>query len=150
MEVSVDDFCTNSFIVEDVCLEKPTSESLVDIEHDARGDEDVLNEVVNYATTSCSPFLSEGVISMKYEPPIDAPQDMIDESHPPIDKLQVLFVPYTPSFKRSLEKIQLLEYDGDSRGKKGKYSKKKRCIYVESTCAIQDESLCSRQRLLKD
>ena len=36
VEVSVDDNCTNSFLVEDVCLEKPAGDSLVDIEHGAR------------------------------------------------------------------------------------------------------------------
>ena len=75
-------FALTLFLVEDVCLEEPT-----DIEHDARGDEDVSDEVVDCAIMVPSLFLSEGVISMKYEPPIDASQDMIAESHPLVDML---------------------------------------------------------------
>ena len=121
MEVSVDDFCTNFFLVDDVCLEEPT-----DIEHDARGDEDAPDEVVDCAIMVPSPFLSEGVMSMKDEPHVDVPQIMIDEPHPSVEKLQVLCVPCTPSFKISLEEIQLFEYDGAYRGKKGKESMKRK------------------------
>ena len=178
VEVSVDDFYTNSILVEDVCLEEPTCEpedelseiglnkvkghatstdycdhcdwwghppcvdycwtcqlwGHLDREHlliDIVPDEDVPDEVVDCAIIASSPFLSDGMIFIEDEPHVDALQVMIDESHLSVDKLQVLCVPYTPSFKRSLEEIQLLEFDGDYRGKKGNESKKRRCICRE-------------------
>ena len=106
------------------------------------------DEVVDCAIIVPSPFLSEGAISMEDEPPVDAPQVMIDEPHPPVNKLQVLCVPYTPSFEKSLGEIQLFEYDGSYRGKKGKESMKRRYTHVESTCTTS-RSLCSRRRMLK-
>ena len=81
--------------------------------------EDVPNEVVDCAVIATSPFLSERVISMKDEPPIDAPQDMIDVPQPLVNKLQVECLPYTPLIKRSLEDIYLLEFDGADQGKEG-------------------------------
>ena len=108
------------------------------------------DEVVDCAVMIPFPFLSEGVIFIEDEPLVDAPHDIIDEPHPSVNKLQVLFIPYIPSFKRSLEEIQLFEYNGACRGKKGKESVKRRRAHVESTCAIQDNSLCSRRMLKKE
>ena len=111
--------------------------------------EDVSDEVVDCAIMVPSLFLSEGVMSMEDEPLVDAPQDMIDVPHLPVDKLQVMSAPYTPSFEKTLEEIKLFEYDGSYRGKKENKSMKRRYTHVESICAIQDRYLCSR-RLLKD
>ena len=86
---------------------------------------------------------------MEDEPPVDTPQVMIDEPHLPVDELRVLCIPYTPSFKKSLEEIQLFEHDGESIGKNGKKSMKRRHILVESKCATS-HSLCSRRMLKKD
>ena len=86
--------------------------------------------------------------SIEDEPPVDSKQDLIDEPHPLMYKLQVLCVSYTPSFKKSLKDIYLLEFDDADQGKEGSKFKKKRCM--KSTCAIQDESVCSRPRLLMD
>ena len=108
--------------------------------------EDVPDAVVDCAIIVPSPFLSEGVISMEDVPPVDSPQDLVDELHLRVnDKLQVVCVPYTPSFKRSLDDIYLLEFDGADQDKEGSEFKKKRCM--ENTCA-REGSLCSRRKLL--
>ena len=60
--------------------------------------------MVDCAIMEPSPFLREGVIFMEDEPPVDAPQVMIDEPHMLDDKLQVFCILYTPSFKRSLKR----------------------------------------------
>ena len=73
---------------------------------------------------------------------------MIDVPHLSVDKLHVSCIPYTPSFEKSLEEIQLFEYDGSYRGKKGKKSMKRRYTHVESTCT-KDRYLCYRRRMLK-
>ena len=74
--------------------------------------ENVPDEVVDCAIIAPSPFLSEGVISMEDEPPVDTPQDTVDKPCPLVHKLQVECIPYTPSLKKSLEDIYLLEFDG--------------------------------------
>ena len=66
-----------------------------------------------------------------------------------VDELQVLCVSYTPSFKRSVEDIYLLEFDGADQGKKGKESMKRRRILEERKNATR-RSLCSRGMLKKD
>ena len=86
---------------------------------------------------------------MEDVPPVDSPQDLVDEPHLRVDELQVLCVPYTPSFKRSLEDIYLLEFDGAGQGKKRSQFMKRRRTQVESTCA-KDRSLCSRGMLKRD
>ena len=157
VEVIVDDNCTNSFLIEDVCLEKPAGDSLVDIEHEScEAELDALifgvsmpDEVVDCAIIAPSPFLSEGVISMKDEPPVDAPRETVVELHLLISKVQVECISYIPSFKRSLEEIPLLEFDGAYKDKRWSESMKRRCTQVESTCTTY-RSLCSMSRLLKD
>ena len=106
----------------------------------------MLEEVVDCTIIAPSPFLSEGVISMEDEPPVEDPQEKVNEPRPLVHKLQVECIPYTSSLKRSLKEIQLLEFDGVDQGKERSEFKKKRCM--ESTCA-REGSLCSRRKLLK-
>ena len=53
-------------------MEVPAGESWIDIVPDEVY-EDVPNEVADCAITTPSLFLSDGVISMEDEPPVDAP-----------------------------------------------------------------------------
>ena len=110
-----------------------SSSTLSDEDHDV-----VLEKVVDCAFMEPSPFLSEGVNSSEEEPLVLL-----------VDDLSIMCIHDPPSFMRSLEDIQLFEYDGDSRSKKGKESMKRRRILVENTCA-REGSLCSRRKLLKN
>ena len=103
-----------------------SSSTLPDKDHDV-----VLETVVDCAFMEPSLFLSEGVISSEDEPLVLL-----------IDDLSVMCIPDPPSFRRSLEKILLFEFDGSHKGKFG--------IKIERSMYAREEFLSSRQRLLKD
>ena len=58
-----------------------------------------------------------------------------------VDDLSVVCIPDPPSFRRSLEEILFLEFDGSHKDKFG--------IKTERSMHAREGSLCSRRKLLK-